>query len=256
MSQKITPNNITKLKKKEVFVFGSNMNGEHIGGAARLALDEFGAINGQAKGLQGSTYAIPTLNYNMQKIALPDLATFVQEFIEFAKNETKFNFLVTEIGCGIAGFTHAEIAPIFKNALGIKNIYLPQAFVDVISAPVLTPGFKGFGLDMKCRDFQYEFGKSYEMDGKPEACAKGFHYCEHPLDVFNYYPPACSRFAEVTGEGETSKETGGDSKVAVSKIHIGAEISIASLTKAAVKFVFDRAKYSETPTDKATGYQG
>ena len=71
-------------------------------------------------------------------------------------------------------------------------------------------GFKGFDKDLKCRGFQYEVGKEYTTD-KAEICEKGFHFCENPLDVFNYYSPAISRFAEVTGGGEIKKHDG-DSK--------------------------------------------
>jgi hypothetical protein len=253
---KITPTNITKLKRNEIFVFGSNLLGNHAGGAALLAVQSFGALNGYPIGIQGQSYAIPTLTESMSKVMLPDLQIYIDSFLKYATETPKKKFLVTEIGCGIAGFTQTEIAPLFKSALDLSNVYLPQSFIDIIAAPIITHGFKGYDQNMKCRDHQYEVGQTYEMAGEAKACQRGFHFCEHPLDVFNYYPPATSRFTEVQGEGTPARHPGGDSKVAVSKIHIGAEINIASLTKAAVKFVFDRAKYSKEPTENATGYQG
>jgi hypothetical protein len=123
-------------------------------------------------------------------------------------------------------------------------------------------GFKGFDKNLKCRDFQYEQNKSFEMDGDVKACQRGFHFCEYPLDVFNYYPPTSSRYAEVVGEGNVSRD-GNDSKVATSKIHIGVELNFKALIAAAIKFTFDRAKWQEGPSAtgtrgaaSATGYQG
>ena len=112
--------------------------------------------------------------------------------------------------------------------------------------------YKGMDKDMKCRGFQYEVGKEYETD-KAVACECGFHACEYPLDVFNYYPPAGSRFFEVEQSGELSKNDD-DSKVASTKIKIGAELNIAGLVKAAVEYTKERCTQGEG--EKATGYQG
>ena len=112
--------------------------------------------------------------------------------------------------------------------------------------------YKGMNKDMTCRGFQYEVGKEYETD-KAEACKCGFHACEYPLDVFNYYPPAGSRFFEVEQSGEVSKNDD-DSKVASTKIKIGAELSISGLVKAAVEFTKERCTQGEG--EKATGYYG
>ena len=104
--------------------------------------------------------------------------------------------------------------------------------------------YKGMNADMTCQGFQYEVGKEYEHTGPLKCCpdeddlqagAGGFHACEYPLDVFNYYPPAGSRFFEVEQSGEMDR-SGKDSKVASTKIKIGAEISIAGLVKAAVEY--------------------
>ena len=112
--------------------------------------------------------------------------------------------------------------------------------------------YKGMDKDMKCRGFQYEVGKEYETD-KVVACECGFHACEYPLDVFNYYPPAGSRFFEVEQSGELSKNDY-DSKVASTKIKIGAELNIAGLVKAAVQYTKKRCTQGEG--ERATGNYG
>ena len=112
--------------------------------------------------------------------------------------------------------------------------------------------YKGMNKDMTCLGFQYEVGKEYETD-KAEACKCGFHACEYPLDVFNYYPPAGSRFFEVEQSGEVRKNDD-DSKVASTKIKIGAELSISGLVKAAVEFTKERCTQGEG--EKATGDYG
>ena len=112
--------------------------------------------------------------------------------------------------------------------------------------------YKGMDKDMKCRGFQYEVGGEYETD-EAKACECGFHACEYPLDVFNYYSPAESRFFEVEQSGSISKSDE-DTKVASTKIKIGAELSIAGLVKAAVEYTKERCTQNEG--DKATGDQG
>ena len=120
---RITPDFIQRLKDNEIFVFGSNLAGAHGGGAAHIAFEKFGAIMGQGVGLQGQSYAIPTMQGGVDTI-LP----YVEEFIAFAKQHPELTFLVTRIGCGIAGFTPAEIAPLFASAVEVENIHLPQDF--------------------------------------------------------------------------------------------------------------------------------
>lgn len=120
---RIASNHITTLQPNEIFVFGSNLSGMHGGGAARLAYQKFGAIWGQGVGLQGQSYGIPTMQGGVDTIK-----PYVDEFIEFAKTHPQLNFLVTEIGCGIAGFSVEEIAPLFEQAIEVENIYLPERF--------------------------------------------------------------------------------------------------------------------------------
>lgn len=127
MNTRITPNHITELKPNEIFVFGSNLQGYHGGGAARLAMNQWGAVWGQGTGLQGQTYAIPTM-----KGGIGTIRPYIDQFIKFAQNDPERTFLVTEIGCGIAGFRPADIAPLFKNAINIPNIWLPQRFWEIL----------------------------------------------------------------------------------------------------------------------------
>ena len=124
MKTQFTPNCITELKENEIFVFGSNLQGLHGGGAARLAYNKFGAIWGQGVGLQGQSYGIPTMHGGVDAIK-----PYVDEFIEFAKSHPELTFLVTRIGCGIAGFRDEEIAPLFKECIEIDNVILPRTFV-------------------------------------------------------------------------------------------------------------------------------
>ena len=125
--KRISPDFINNLKPNEIFVFGSNLDGMHGGGAARVAYNNFGAIWGQGVGLQGQSYGIPTMHGDID-----DIKPYVDEFINFAKSHTELKFLVTRIGCGIAGFTDKEMAPLFKDAIEIENIYLPKSFYNII----------------------------------------------------------------------------------------------------------------------------
>ena len=106
--------------------------------------------------------------------------------------------------------------------------------------------FKGMDKNMRCRDFQFEQGKTYETDGPIKVCDNGFHACKRPLDVFAYYPPASSRYFEVEQGGEIS-EACDDSKIASSQIKIGAEIGIPGLIRAHVEYV--KAHTTEEHTD-------
>lgn len=126
-NREYTPERITELKPNEIFVFGSNLAGAHSGGAARLAYNRFGAIWGQGVGLQGQSYAIPTMQGGVETIK-----PYVDEFIRFAKQHLEQKFLVTKIGCGIAGFKVDEIAPLFYHAIDSENIVLPKEFDDIV----------------------------------------------------------------------------------------------------------------------------
>lgn len=124
-SSRIAPANIRALKPGEVFVFGANAKGMHYGGAARYALEHFGAKMGQGYGLQGQSFGIDTMS------GLDAMKTDIDRFIAFAKQSDK-TFLVTELGCGIAGYTPKDVAPLFKDAINVSNIYLPENFWKVL----------------------------------------------------------------------------------------------------------------------------
>ncbi len=122
-----TPGKLSVLKPDEVFVFGSNLQGMHGGGAARAAVNHFGAIWGQGVGLQGHSYAIPTMQGGVETIQ-----PYVDDFIAFAKQHEELFFYVTRIGCGIAGFKDEDIAPLFAAAQYVENICLPKSFAEII----------------------------------------------------------------------------------------------------------------------------
>ena len=127
MTDRFTPNNITQLQPREVFVFGSNLQGNHAGGAAWVAFKKFGAQWGVGVGHTGQCYAIPTMHGGVEAIK-----PYVDDFIDYAQQHPELTFLVTRIGCGIAGFTDAQMAPLFAKALDAENIVLPQSFVTAL----------------------------------------------------------------------------------------------------------------------------
>lgn len=129
---RITPENITYLESYQIFVFGSNLSGIHGKGAAKTAL-KWGANWGQSEGLQGQTYAIPTKDKNIKRsLNVVEIKTFVEKFIQFAKNNPNLEFLVTEIGCGLAGHKPEDIAPLFRSTVSLENIYLPKTFLKIL----------------------------------------------------------------------------------------------------------------------------
>lgn len=111
---------------KECFVFGSNLAGRHGAGAALCALQKHGAIYGQGKGLQGDSYALPTKDASLNSLPLTAIAKYVEEFLKFAESRPELTFRVTKIGCGLAGYTESEIAPMFQKVP--KNCLLPEGW--------------------------------------------------------------------------------------------------------------------------------
>lgn len=126
---RFTPDNIKELAPDEIFVFGSNLAGHHGGGAARVALDRFGAQWGVGEGIQGQSYAIPTMQGGVETIK-----PYIDRFLDLAYEWDQNTFLVTRIGCGIAGFTPEQIAPLFDRALDMYNVVLPRDFYDILIA--------------------------------------------------------------------------------------------------------------------------
>jgi len=124
---RITPEIVRSLGHHDIFVFGSNILGQHNGGAAGQAAALFGAVQGQANGLQGRSYAIAT-----DGATLDAIRSQVEQFIEFAKMHRHHRFLVTKIGCGNAGYTVDQIAPLFADAKNVQNICLPEDFWTIL----------------------------------------------------------------------------------------------------------------------------
>ena len=127
----VTPDNITTLGQNQVFVFGSNLAGAHYGGAAKAAVIHFGAQMGVGVGIQGCSYAIPTMQGGPETIQ-----PYVDDFVEYAKAHPTLQFLVTRIGCGIAGFKAIDIAPLFAKAAQLPNVSLPSDFIRVIETMI------------------------------------------------------------------------------------------------------------------------
>ena len=123
---RITPDFITSLEPNEIFVFGSNLEGMHGGGAARIAYEKFGAEWGVGVGPTGQTYAIPTMQGGVDTIR-----PYVDDFIRYAEQHPDQTFLVTRIGCGIAGFRDEHIAPLFAAAREMSNIALPAGWYEL-----------------------------------------------------------------------------------------------------------------------------
>ena len=121
-----TPDNIKKLKEYEIFVFGSNLNGNHAGGAAKLASERFDAEDGIGEGLTGQSYAFPTLDKDMNKVSVDALKESVKKLYKCANENTGKVFLLTKVGCGIAGFSEQEIAALFIDAP--VNIIKPKGW--------------------------------------------------------------------------------------------------------------------------------
>lgn len=128
---RVTPSKITSLGAGEVFVFGSNIRGIHGLGAAKDAV-KFGAKSGHYMGICGSTYAIPTKDRNLETFSIEDIRIFVEEFVRYVKLHPEKIFLVTPIGCGLAGLEARQIAPMFSECVNLENVYLPNSFLNAL----------------------------------------------------------------------------------------------------------------------------
>ena len=161
LPERITPSQVNILADGEIFVFGSNFQGRHMGGAARIAQEKYGAVWGIGEGLQGQSYAIPTME------GLENLAPAVQRFTSFAKQHQELNFFVTAIGCGIAGYRADEIAPFFLTAAYLPNVYLPLSFWKVImDIPRADESVRTFAPEVKTVKehlFRERTGKPFRM---------------------------------------------------------------------------------------------
>lgn len=152
--------NITELSKCEIFVFGSNLQGLHNGGAARTAYEKFGAEWGVGVGRTGQCYAIPTMHGDLK-----DIKPYVDDFVEYARTHPNNRFLVTRVGCGIAGFTDEEMAPLFKEAWKLPNVNFSIDWLvefdsgDLSNRIVPTPkAVDETDLKRLCEEFKYIIG--------------------------------------------------------------------------------------------------
>ena len=123
---RVSSDRIDHLEENEIFVFGSNASGYHGGGAAAYAMHKFGAVWGQGEGLQGQSYAIPTME------GIAEMSEAIKRFTSFAAEHSELRFLVTRIGCGIAGYSVSQVAPLFKECIPLENVALPSDFWDVL----------------------------------------------------------------------------------------------------------------------------
>jgi hypothetical protein len=130
---KITEENIDSLEDNEVFVFGSNLSGIHGAGAARQAV-EWGAVYGKGLGISGKTYALPTKDKSLLTLPLNNIRRYVNLLEMFIINDPFSHFLVTKVGCGLAGYTVEDIAPLFSHFTDIENVSLPIEFIELNNA--------------------------------------------------------------------------------------------------------------------------
>jgi hypothetical protein len=164
MNRRIAPHFITELSQCEIFVFGSNLEGYHGGGAARIAHEKFGAVWGVGVGPTGRSYAIPTMHGGLDAIK-----PYVDQFVEYAKTHPMNRFLLTRIGCGIAGFQDREMVPLFAKAWDLPNVAFPEVWLPYlmevrgdsepelarVEAPeVVTDAL----LKQLCEKYRYEIG--------------------------------------------------------------------------------------------------
>lgn len=131
VNKRITPAFVTELSQCEVFVFGSNLQGMHGGGAARIAYEKFGAVWGEGDGPTGRCYAIPTMHGGIEEIR-----PYAEKFIRYAKEHPMKRFLLTRVGCGIAGFRDRDMAPLFAEALDMPNITLPKEWLPYVTIDI------------------------------------------------------------------------------------------------------------------------
>ena len=145
MCCRIAPDSIVALQKGEIFVFGSNVEGMHNGGAAYYALQHFGAKFGQAEGIQGQSYAIPTDGNSFE-----ELAKAVERFTEYVVFHPQNKFMLTAVGTGNAGYEVRQIAPLFRHAYAFGNVYVPRSFMQYVSNPNIP-----YSCKMWCHDGKF-----------------------------------------------------------------------------------------------------
>jgi hypothetical protein len=141
---KFTPDPVYSLEPNQIFVFGSNESGYHGAGAALVAKKMFGAVQYQGVGLQGKSYAIPTKNRMIETLPLAKIENYIDTFIGFANINLQYEFLVTKIGCGLAGYSVNDIASLFRNKNLTNNIILPKEFVEYLLRTEVISAFEDY----------------------------------------------------------------------------------------------------------------
>jgi len=138
---RVTPEDIKEIAKGDLFVFGSNESGIHGAGAAKFALNYCGARPGMGFGLSGRSFAIPTKDWMINVLPLSAVQAYVDRFVAWVETmvpkDSEAKIYVTRIGCGLAGFTPKDIAPMFTGLRNHKNVYLPEDFIDVIDSKMI-----------------------------------------------------------------------------------------------------------------------
>ena len=196
--------------------------------------------------IRDRSYAIPTLDEQMDKVSTEELTRSVRRFADYTRYNTDKVFYVTKIGCGIAGFSVEEIVEVFKSVSFGDNVVLPQEFGEEKH----IDGFKGFNADMTCLGFKFEEGKTYEEDVELKVCNRGFHFCESPFSVLSYrdmLDDECKFIPvhHVTALGRCHSDS---DKTATTKIHIGAKLDFKGFIKAGIDFIYEKC-IKEGPTD-------
>ena len=202
MKIKVTSEKTNSLKENEIFVFGANLSGNHGAGAAKLAKDKFGAVQGIGEGFTGQCYALPTKDENIETLSIIEIYKHIEILHQEVENNRDKFFIITAVGCGLAGYIAKDIAPMFESFINFDNISLPQSFVDVIFPKVIL-GYKVTNKDMVCRDFKFELSKTYTHKGRVVICESGFHFCKELKECFNYYSfDSNNRVFKIEGSGD------------------------------------------------------
>lgn len=203
---RISPRLIEGLKDNEIFVFGSNLAGIHGAGAAKTAL-KWGAVMGQGEGIQGQTYAIPTKDARIERtLNFIKIESYVSNFINFAKANQHLTFLVTEIGCGLAGLVPKEVAPLFKEAVEIPNIHLPFQFwheLRSIVPPVVNPSSMNQLFDLIGNWSATAFPDAGTIDHIKKLKDEADEVIKEPYDIEEYADCIIALFAGAWKTGIT-----------------------------------------------------
>ncbi len=242
MKRLTTPSKLISLYENEIFVFGSNSEGIHSGGAAAFAAKHFGAEHGVGEGLTGQSYAFPTLRApGGERVVDAELIISVEKLFACARENSSKQFLVTKVGCGIAGFAEDEIKSLFLNDKP-DNISLPVGWASI-------KGYKAFNDGLKCHDFQYAVGETFVHEGDISMCATGFHFCRKLNNVYEFYRFG-SQVAEVDALGDVVEDDDG-SKSVTTVLRIG---RILADVEAANNTGDSNTGYSNTG-DRNTGHR-